>query len=138
MAEHEIDPVDLQFGIARDAFPAFRLRQWIVVAEHQVLPAVQAGQDFRRPRQGASKVAEVPDFIILADRRIPACDHFGIHCRDRGKRARIQVEHPMIAEMRVADEEYGHRYSIRIARARLAPDPPPYQPYYPRMAGPGC
>src|SRR5712675_4080 len=138
MTEHEIDPVDLQFGIARDAVPAFRLRQRVIVAEDQVLPALQEGQDFRGARQRAGKVAEMPDFVSLPDRRIPARDHFGIHGGDRGKRARIQVEHPMIAEMRVADEEYGHRYSIRIGRARLAPSPPRYQLYYPRMAGRGC
>src|SRR5437763_16534956 len=45
MAEHEIDAVEFQFGVIRNATPALRLRLRIVVAEDQVLSSSETGQD---------------------------------------------------------------------------------------------
>ena len=111
MAEHEIDAVELQSGIARDAFPALGpLRCGSLVAEDQVLAAVQDAEGFRRRgrRYGQSRRDARP--------RLPRRSR---HSSARSFRhplpppaqtgADTQVEHLMIAEMRVADEEYGHR-----------------------------
>src|SRR5437764_15146748 len=45
MAKHEIDPIEFQLGIIRDAFPALWLRLRVVVAEDQVLPAAEQRED---------------------------------------------------------------------------------------------
>ena len=111
MAEHEVDAVKLQFGVARDALPAGGLRLRIVVAEDQVLLAVEPRQERRGLGGGAGEIAEVLDLVVGADDRVPALDHSLVHRRDRGEGARIEVQHAMIAEMRVADEKDRHRPS---------------------------
>src|SRR4029077_8646594 len=58
---------------------------------------------------GAGEIAEMPNLVSLAHGGVPARDHPRVHRRHRGERARVQIEHPMVAEMRVADEKDGHR-----------------------------
>src|SRR5437868_11006671 len=111
MAEHEVHAVELQFGIARDARPTRGLRLGVVVAEDQVLLAVELRQERRGLGGGAGEIAEMPDLVVPADYRIPALDHTLIHRGDRREGARIQVQDPMVAEMRVADEKDGHLQS---------------------------
>src|ERR1043166_5578395 len=79
MAEYEVDAVELQFGIAGDARPAGGLRLRIVVAEDQVLFAVEPPQERRGVGGGAGEIAEVPDLVGGADDGVPALDHARIH-----------------------------------------------------------
>src|SRR5436305_6540981 len=83
MAEHEADAVEPQFGIARDALPTRGLRLRIVVAEDQVLLAVEPRQERRGLGGGAGEIAKVPDLVIGADDGVPALDDSRIHCRHR-------------------------------------------------------
>ena len=113
MAEHEIDAVDPQFGIGRDASPTRWLRQRIVVAEDQVLLSIESGQDLGRKRGASSEIADVPHLIVGRYDSVPALNHCGIHVRDRFKGPRIKVQYPVITEVRVADEKDGHLLSAR-------------------------
>jgi len=108
MAEHEVDLGDPQFGIMGNALPILGLRHRIVVAEDQVLSSVEPGQDLGRKSGGTGEISDVPHLVFGADNRVPTLDHCGIHLRDRAKRPRIKVQHPVVAEVGVADEKDAH------------------------------
>src|SRR5258705_745909 len=61
MAKHEIDPIEFQLGIIRDAFPALGLRLRVVVAKDQVLSSGETGQDCGGLGGSAGKIAEMPN-----------------------------------------------------------------------------
>src|SRR5947199_10080037 len=65
MAEHEIDAVEFQFGVIRDAVPALWLRLWIIIAEDQVLAAFQTRKNFGGLGGGAGEIAEVPNLVLV-------------------------------------------------------------------------
>jgi hypothetical protein len=76
MAEHEVGPVDSQFGIMSDRLPIIGLRQRIVVAETGA-SCRSTGEDLGGKRGGAREIADVPDLILDADHRVPARNHRG-------------------------------------------------------------
>src|SRR4029077_18319738 len=71
MAEDEIDAVEPQFGVIRDAVPAFGLRLRVVVAEDQVLSAFEARKDLGGAGAGAGEIAEMPNLVSLAHGGVP-------------------------------------------------------------------
>src|SRR5215831_4146381 len=76
-----------------------------------MLLSVEPGQDLGGNREAAGKIADVTHLIVPAYGSIPMFNHCGIHLGDRAKWPRIKVQHPVVAEMRVADEKDRHSVS---------------------------
>ena len=109
VAQDETASVRLDLGIGSDAFPRqARDIGGVIVAQDQVLPPVQAGEGIGRDLGRPREIAEMPDLVLRSHERVPAHDQPLVHLGDGAVRARIEVEHPVIAEMGIAGEEYRH------------------------------
>ena len=123
VAEREVAVVHRELDVMLQAGPSRRIerRQAVIVADDQVLSAVQAREDLGDPlRRGAEgEVAEMPDFVVRADRLVPACDQRLVMRLEIGEWAVIEAKRARIAEMVVAGEEDGHGRTTRRARDLL-------------------
>ena len=110
MAEDEPAPLRLHLVIIAHARPARQIAYalGIVVAADEVNASVQPLQQPRHIAKLPSEVAEMPDLVLLAHRRVPRRDQRGIHLGHRRERTLVDVERSMISKMRVAGEEKGH------------------------------
>ena len=87
-----------------------RRRRWIVVAGHQMLAAVQPGEEPRDNRRFLAdrEIAQVPDFIAWPNTLVPKLDKALVHCRDRWERPAVQAQRAAVSKMRITGEEDRH------------------------------